>query len=201
MKKTLSGLVSLTVMGLLCLSCGNRDIEGRWNGSEMRLGDASGVAEASTVISFDFSTDKTSGDTKSGRVIVSALINAEQPLAQDSALIAPYEQSVAATASIEGIWAYEDDDDIVISYDPATFRINIDPEGVAMSENMLTGMQQPQIDSLTQITINSWKNILGKPVRDQFNKFQKIEDVKVTKDILSFESGKENLSFRKTATR
>lgn len=197
MKKIFFGFACLMAMSLLFISCGNSDIEGRWNGSEMRLNDITGVADASTVVSFDFSTDKASGDTKSGRVIVSALINANQPLTQDSTMIAPYEQSVAATASIEGVWAYEDDDDIVISYDPATFRINIDPEGVAMSENLLTGMQQPQVDSLTQITMNSWKNILGKPVRDQFNKFQKIEDVKVTKDILSFESGKDKLSFRK----
>lgn len=115
---------------------------------------------------------------------------------------APYQVDVAATASIRGRYVAEDDDDddILLHLDPSTLQVNVDPAGVTFSENILTGLQRPTLDSLTMQTVDAWRVLITSAIRDEFYKYQKIDDIKVHHgDMLSCEVADRDYTFRRVA--
>lgn len=78
--------------------------------------------------------------------------------------------------------------------------MNIDPAGVTFSENILTGLQRPALDSLTQQTVDAWRVRITAAIRDEFYKYQKIEDIKVHhSDMMSCEVADRDYTFRRVA--
>ena len=153
------------------------------------------------VPSIDFNAPK---GAKSGTVTLSTVIEATQPV-QAGTLVGfadPYEVSVTGTASISGRWSYEDsdDDDILLFLDNSTMQVNVDPNGVTFSQNLLTGAQQPMVDSLTSVTADRWRTAIRTAAAKQFFSFTKLDDVKVVNDILSCEAGKKDLTFHRAGT-
>lgn len=190
----------LSIGTAMLSSCSDyEDIAGTWSGNSEVLPNVPDVADASSTITMVFTPDST-GSGRSGEVLMTALVNANQGVAQTNDIVSPYEVSVAATATIKGSYTFEEDedDDVLIVFDPTSFKIDIDPDGVSYSQNLLDGAQQPMMDSLTTVTINSWRNILGPAVKNQFNSYQKISDIKVNNGIVSCEVGKKDLNFRFT---
>ena len=168
----------------------------------MRISDDIAIASTATsVLSVDFGKPDDNG---SGTVLISAVIDATQPVEAGSldGFDEPYEVSVAATASITGKWSYEDsdDDDILVFLDNNTLKVNIDPNGVTYSQNLLTGAQQPMVDSLTTATIDRWRSAVRNAATKQFFQFTKLDDVEVHNNILTFELGKRDLTFHRSAT-
>lgn len=202
----------MTVKSSLCLviaasaaltaifsSCDTRpDITGTWAGTPVHVNDISAACDASSTMSMTFSSDN--NKSRNGVVSISALIDANQPVdSSESVIDSSYEVSVAATASISGIWSFEndDDDDIVISLDHKTLDVNVDPHGVTFSSNLLTGAQQPMIDSLSTVTAAQWKSSISRAMENEFFKLQKISDIKVNNGIMSCEINDRDFTFRK----
>lgn len=180
-------------------SCDTRpDINGTWTGTPVRINDISAACDASATMSITFSSDNVK--SRNGVVSISALIDANQPVqGPGSAIDSPYEVSVAATASVNGVWSFEkdDDDDIVISLDHKTLDVNVDPHGVTFSSNLLTEAQQPMIDSLSTVTAAQWKNSIKHAMENEFFKLQNISDIKVSNGIMSCEINDRDFTFRK----
>ena len=156
----------------------------------------------STTIEFAGENGKQSD--RSGKITITALLDANQPVSSsDSSLMQPYEVSVAATASITGDWTYEDrdDDDIIVSLDPESLKVRVDPDGVTFSQDILTGNERPVLDSLTAATAAVWTRSLTAAMRVEFAKYQKISDVKVKKNILSCEIDDRDYSFRRVGAQ
>ncbi|MDE6161484.1 MAG: hypothetical protein K2F77_07480 [Muribaculaceae bacterium] len=177
------------------------DIAGMWTSTPVRVGDDIAMASTATsVLTIDFNAQK---GRNSGTVMLAATIDATQPVEAGTlaGFAEPYEVSVAATATISGKWSYEDndDDDILIFLDNNTLQVNIDPNGVTYSQNLLTGAQQPMVDSLTTATIDRWRSAVRNAASKQFFQFTKLDDVKVHNDILSFEVGKRDLTFHRSS--
>ena len=197
-------ILAASALAIASASCSHRaDINGAWTSTPSRIDNDIAVAsEATSVLSIDFNAPK---GARSGTVTISAVIDATQPV-QAGALAGfndPYEVSVAATASISGRWSYEDkdDDDILIYLDNKTMQVNVDPNGVTYSQNLLTGAQQPTVDSLTTVTVERWRSAIRNAASKQFFDFTKLDDVKVVNDILTFEVGKRDLTFHRTGVQ
>lgn len=148
---------------------------------------AASSATSLVSISFVEGTGKNDG----GSVALTSIINVNQPVTgSPMSMNQPYEVNVAATASLGGTWIYEEgsDDDLLLSLDLSTLKVNVDNNGVTFTQNMLTGAQQPQIDSLTTVTAELWKNQLTQAMTKEFSRFKKLDDVKVHKgQVLTFE--------------
>ena len=84
--------------------------------------------------------------------------------------------------------------------DNSTMQVNVDPNGVTFSQNLLTGAQQPMVDSLTSVTADRWRTAIRTAAAKQFFSFTKLDDVKVVNDILSCEAGKKDLTFHRAGT-
>lgn len=198
-----SFLAVLGIMGISVAlgSCSRTDrFAGEWIGTPSRIY-VPGAADASSTITIDFapSTDVRQG----GDVLLSATIDVSQAVTgTELSADAPYQVNVAATASISGRYVAEDDDDddILLHFDANTFQVNVDPTGVTFSENILTGLQRPTLDSLTASTADEWRALITGAIRDEFSKYQKIEDIKVHHtDMMSCEIADRDYTFRRVA--
>lgn len=201
---TASFFGALTVLGaLIFISSSSRTdrFAGEWMGTPTRMMDIPGASDATSTISIDFAPS--SDVRRGGDVLMSATIDVSQ--AVTGSIIspdAPYQVDVAATASIRGRYVAEDDDDddILLHLDPSTLQVNVDPAGVTFSENILTGLQRPTLDSLTMQTVDAWRVLITSAIRDEFYKYQKIDDIKVHHgDMLSCEVADRDYTFRRVA--
>lgn len=201
---TASFFGALTVLGaLICISsCSRTDrFAGEWMGTPTRMMGIPGASDATSTISIDFAPS--SDVRRGGDVLMSATIDVSQAVTgSDISPDAPYQVDVAATASIRGRYVAEDDDDddILLHLDPSTLQVNVDPAGVTFSENILTGLQRPALDSLTTQTVDAWRVLITSAIRDEFYKYQKIDDIKVHHgDMLSCEVADRDYTFRRVA--
>ncbi len=151
------------------------------------------ASSATSLLSVDF--QKNPSDGNSGPVYFTSIIEATQPVTaqatEDLSTVSPYEVSVSATAAINGTWHFKDadKDDLLITFDMSSLSVDVDPSGVAFSENMLTGAQQPMVDSLTNATAARWKSQIEAAVKTNLARFTELEDIEVSGNgsALSFE--------------
>lgn len=184
MKKTLITLTIAVAAAGAITSCDHRPkIAGSWTASAPTSAAAEipAAATANALLSIDFANGSS---TKEGSFTLSTLFELTQAVGNDSLarVVDPYEVSVSGTAMVKGSWAFDssDDDDVLMQFDLSTVQIDIDPAGVAFSENMLTGAQQPAVDSLTARTAKIWQNKIGTAFKSSLNRFAKLDDVEVT---------------------
>lgn len=193
------GIIAVLTSIMFISSCSRTEpIAGAWVGNPVRL-NVHDAADANATITLDFSpVDKASG---TGNVVMSATIDVSQAVSTpDASIDQPYEATVAATAWINGTYTYDegDDDEVILNLNPSSLNVTIDPSGVAFSENMLTGAQAPVVDSLTTATVNSWRVILTGAMREEFYRYQKIDDIKVHHtDMMSCEVADRDYTFRR----
>lgn len=183
-------------------SCSRTDrFAGEWMGAPTRMTGIPGASDATSTISIDFAPS--SDVRRGGDVLMSATIDVSQAVTGSVfSPDAPYQVDVAATASIRGRYVAEedDDDDILLHLDPSTLQVYVDPAGVTFSENILTGLQRPTLDSLTTQTVDAWRVLITSAIRDEFYKYQKIDDIKVHHgDMLSCEVADRDYTFRRVA--
>lgn len=182
MKKTLlSTCAALFLAGALFVSCDHKnDIVGSWTASSpVSIGaEMPAAASATSLMSIDFLAPESGAPAKFN---LSTLIEATQAVRPDTlALDSPYEVSVAATASVSGTWSYDGDDDVLLAFDMNTLSVDVDPAGVAFSENLLTGAQQPAVDSLKTRTAEIWKRQITNVFKTSLHRYSKLDDVEVT---------------------
>lgn len=198
---TISFFAVLSVLfGMLVVSsCSKSDrFAGVWQGNQERIDNVREASDASTTVTLDFAPSQENSGT--GTVSITAVIEVEQPVNGTFGLDEAYQTNVSATASITGRYVTEDndDDDIIITFDPSSLKVNVDPDGVTFSENVATGMQQSMLDSLTEATADHWRAILTPVMRDVFGRYTKIEDIKVHhSDFLSCEVADRDYTFRR----
>ena len=101
------------------------------------------------------------------------MISAQQTVSGTPDLIEPYQETVAATASISGSWSFREDnnDEVDVILDFSTLKVNVDPAGVAFSQNYITGREQPQLDSLTASAVSRWQQSLYEVLKPYYSKY------------------------------
>lgn len=179
-------------MGLAVTSCSHKDkFIGTWTAlTQTDITDQVPAAStASLITTLQFMP--AGADNAPGTACLSGIIDITQPVNPAyGSFDQPYEVSIAATASVCGTWHYkgDDDDELLLSLDLKSINVSVDPAGVTYTENILTGKQQPQLDSLTAATASQWKSILETAMRKEFARYNVIDDIDVNRDgILSLE--------------
>lgn len=186
-KKVLTAAVAAAA--LLASCSGTPRFLGEWTSSApMPMQDVIPAASRATAVyTIDFSRG-TARD--SGPLLLSASIDATQPVTGGTVTQQAYEVSVAASAAVSGTWTRHDDDELLLSFDLSTLDVTVDPAGVTFSRDMLTGMQQPAVDSLSATAAAAWEAQITAAMRDRLATFSTLDDVEVTADrnILRFET-------------
>lgn len=192
---------ALAVLGAISVisSCSHtQELPGAWEAAPERImiPDAS---DATSTLTLDFAPVE--NRKTPGQVSLSAVIELHQAAtSSDPAVEQPWMVSVSATASAQGTYVYEEgeDDDVLITIDPSTFNVVVDPDGVVYDSNVLTGTDSSALDSLTAETASRWRVLIAGAVRDQFNRYRRLGDIKVHHgELLSAEIDDRDCTFRK----
>lgn len=180
-------------------SCAKTDrFAGTWQGNpENIVKYLPEAATASSVMTLDFAPD--ASNPKTGTVAMMAVIEISQAVGQTSPGIdMAYQTNITGTAMINAKYAFDDDDDIILSLDASTMKVNIDPAGVSFTQNLVSDTERPVLDSLTAATADHWRIAITGAMREVFNKYRKIDDIKVHHgDLMSCEIDDRDLSFRR----
>lgn len=184
---------ALTAVSVCLTSCDKKaDFQGEWTATAPinLTAQIPEAAQASSLMSISFIDDS---QVNGGPVMLSTVLSIEQAVeqGQELELTEPYMVRVAATASVSGKWMYKDDDrkELLLALDANTLQVNVDQNGVTFSQNLLTGAQQPEVDSLTTVTVNAWKAAITKAMTSEMQRFSYLDDVKVEQKgtLLTFE--------------
>lgn len=191
MKTRLTILSAAALLAVGLISCGKdnlaKNIEGTWQGNPVPVASqASGIVTMTDTWDFDRDDAEATG----GTLIITSLASVECPLTAAGAdtiapASAPYAVTVSASVTINGTWDVEekDDDDIIVSMDPRTLTISIDPAAVAVSSDG----NPATLDSIPPSLFAAARAEISAVAKTRFLPITKLEDVKADPTRLKFE--------------
>ena len=194
---------------VICLAACSRlaNIEGTWNGAAISYqqplapGAAGSYGAVATNVSTQIATNMTfvPDAQKSGAGTVEFMSNVDviNTVPFEGKLVDPFEINIGATAVCTGTYHFEDQDDIVIAINPASIKVDIDPQAVNYSENIATGQDAAQIDSLRPALVRQYTRQLLPVMKDYYSKITRIDDIKVKDGVMSCEINDRDLTFRR----
>ena len=194
---------------VLCLAACSRlaNIEGTWNGAPVRYeqptapgavgSDGAVVTNVSTQIATNMTFVPDAQKSGAGTVEFMSNVDVINTVPFEGKLVDPFEINIGATAVCTGTYHFEDQDDIVIAIDPASIKVDIDPQAVNYSENIATGQDAAQIDSLRPALVRQYTRQLLPLMKDYYSKITRIDDIKVKDGIMSCEINDRDLTFRR----
>lgn len=205
MKRTKLAL-ALSALILMLGSCDKTpDLAGTWEGNAVRMeaprhNDNTAPATTAKILNTQIATNLTfipdNNDAKKGTVEMSSDIDVIDYVPFNNTADSPYELNLAATSVATGFYRVIDDDEIVVAIDNNSIKVNIDPDAVSYGSNVLSGVQTPAVDSIMPAVVNRYNTLLLSEVRNYYNRFNKIEDIKVKDNIMSCEIGDRDYTFR-----
>lgn len=186
----ITALSSLLVAGttIFTTSCDDssglaKKVEGTWSGAPEHLIDNS-ASSATITETYSFFRDP---NAKSGDVVRSALVSVSGQISGTQAVIQPFSMTAGATAVVRGRWDAHDDDEIYFIWNDSTLTVNVDPEAVTLSMNILTGNESPSLDSLKPQLAESIRAQVARAVEVRFIGTRKFDDVKIKGNIMDYE--------------
>ena len=172
-----------------------RNITGTWGTTPEKLIDSDAM-NATAVRMFQFTPSMT--DSKSGDLHMTALVSITNAMPGDSvAIIEPYTVTASGLATISGIWAAIDDDEVSVHFDDSSLEVKVDPAAVMVSVNTLTNATTSSIDSIRPTLAASLQQQITTAVRNQVFDIKKLDDIKITKDLMSCEINKHDVTLRR----
>lgn len=135
---------------------------------------------------------------KNGSATASYLWNITQPLMQTDSIVAAYEVSISGTASMSGTWQYahHENDEVVITFEPASLEVNVDPDGVQYRENMLTGTQAPAIEDLKPAIAEKYAEMIRQDFTAKGMTIR-LDDIEIKGQTMKFEQNDVDYFFKK----
>lgn len=186
-KFTLSIFAAAAAIGLF--SCDNgamrlsRDIEGSWSGAPEKLVQ-SGSSEATVIETYDFlGNDSING----GNIIINSILSVTGQITGSEAIVQPFSLTASGSATISGTWRAIDDDEISIALDPRTLQVNVDPDAIVLSSNILSGTEAPSVDSIAPGIAAQIRSQMSQALEMRYLTIKHLDDVKIKDNILKYE--------------
>ena len=171
------------------------NITGSWSSQSERI-ETPGLPTTTTVTRMMTFTPGLNTST-GGEVQATALFSVESGTKVQAAGTQPIAVTVNGTATITGQWEAVDDDEIAISFDSRTLKVNIDPTDVVLDYDIATETAHSVTDSIApDIAATVSRSMTAVMPQHVFN-FTKIDDIKVTGNLMSCEIGKKDYTFHR----
>ncbi len=199
MKKSILPVLAVGAVVMLA-SCDSRqklseELQGIWAGTPEQLTN-SGAARATMVRMMEFTS---TGDAGEGNVTLTAYITVENTMPANDSIVTPLTISASGTATITGLYQAKDDDDLMLNLDASSFTVNVDPDGVELSYNVLTEDSGSHLTSLRPAAAMLASQQIDHAARSVFFNLSEIEDIKVNNNMLKCEMNHKDLTFRRQA--
>ncbi len=182
--------VAVVIVSLGLCSCNYeaklaKSVDGAWTASSSAL-NIDNVAESFITEVFTFVAEPNS---LSGSIIITGIEDLTIAPQNDS-IVSDVSQTIAAKSSISGRWNVVDDDEIVLSLDMTTLKVDIDPSDVNLKENALSGVENAVAGRLSAVRARAIASGLRSRLIERYSMMTKLDDVKVKDSMLRFEVGR-----------
>lgn len=172
------------------------EVAGTWSSTPQMLVNDPG-SQATFIESITFVNDSTG---VGGAVIISSMVSSTGSLQGNGALIQPFEMAASARAEVTGTWVADDDDEIILRLDVSKMTVAVDPSGLVLSTNALTGQEQPDATSLKPEMAKMVEGAVRRQLVARYSEMTRLDDVKVRTDqtgvkMLKFEVGKKDYEY------
>ncbi|MDE6644030.1 MAG: hypothetical protein K2K27_08025 [Muribaculaceae bacterium] len=197
MKKILRLLPAIALV-LMASSCNSdsklaKDINGTWASSPERLTDNIGNSSSIIrILEFNKLPEK-----NGGTLTMSGLISVNSTVPQGDGIESPISYTASGVATIQGEWTVDDDDEIKIFLDGTTMKIDVDPDGVVLDYNVLTGTSTPDTTAIKPVLAGMVKKAISTGVETKFFNAKKIDDIKIKDNIMSCEIDDYDITLRR----
>lgn len=112
--------------------------------------------------------------------------------ATDSAGNTPVSVTASALATVTGVWSAVDDDDIMLSFDMNTLKIDVDPDAEYLYADPRLSTDIPRVQPIDGNVRSAVTALVKKGMTDVVGNIREIEDVKVKDGMMRCEIGKHN---------
>lgn len=196
MKKSILILSAVAAM-LAMTSCDSRQklsekLHGIWAGSPEMLTDT-GASKASMVRLMEFNPTGTSGE---GNVTVTAYITVENVTPANDSIVTPLQITASGTATITGMYQAKDDDELILSLDPTSMTVNVDPDAVQLNFDVMTQDSESRVTTLKPGAVMLTTQQIEHAAHSVFANMTEIDDIKVTEGMMQCEIDHRDLTFR-----
>lgn len=191
MKKILFG--TLVVAAAMFTGCNEAarladKVAGTWSSTpQMLVNDAGSQATLIETLTFDLDSTSTGGS-----VIVTGLVSSTGSMTGSDAVMQPFEMAASARSTVTGKWTAVDDDEIVLALDVNKLSVEVDPSGLVISGNVLSGATQATPETLKPQMAAMVQSALRRQLTSRYASMTKLDDVEVKDggNTLHFEVGK-----------
>ncbi|MDE6352090.1 MAG: hypothetical protein K2K88_02965, partial [Muribaculaceae bacterium] len=132
-----------------------------------------------------------------GTLTMSGLISVNSTVPQGDGIESPISYTASGVATIQGEWTVDDDDEIKIFLDGTTMKIDVDPDGVVLDYNVLTGTSTPDTTAIKPVLAGMVKKAISTGVETKFFNAKKIDDIKIKDNIMSCEIDDYDITLRR----
>lgn len=179
-------LIYYAVVGLCCYmlsSCGSssklaEQIAGAWDGAPEKFDDQGGL-QGTAVRTLEFGLTPGQPPTNGGSLKISSLMSVMMQVVGNDGLIEPISLSASATSQISGTWKPVDDDEIAVNLDINTLVVKVDPSAVVISDNVISGQNIPELDSLRYQAVANVEAQIRSVLTLKYSSVRDIEDVEI----------------------
>lgn len=174
-----------------------RSLVGEWSGTPENIADNNAIT-ATLIESLTFGepsmTDKTTGE-----LTVNGIVSATTQLVADTTLTEPVTVSAGAIVSVSATWKVIDDDEVIVTFDPSTFKVSVDPEAVTVNNAISMPDGQARIEALKPGFCEMIKTGVTQALAPRYTGSRHLDDVKVKKGaLLKFEIADVDYTFTAT---
>lgn len=199
--KKISFLLSVSIASVLAFtSCNSRaklaeSIQGQWTGNPERVLDT-GAASASAVRVLEFTAGSTPTE---GSVTMSALITVENTMPFNDSIQTPLTISAAGIATITGVYQAKDHDELLISLDATSLTTEVDPDGVQLNYNIVSGESGSSADKLKPAAVVLSRQQITRAAQSILSNISVIDDIHVNGNIMKCEIGHKDIVFSRAS--
>lgn len=159
-------------------ACGSKEkltgeIEGTWTATPQRI-EVTSQYDADVVKVYELLPD--------GQAIISAMISTEKSLPATDSVVEPVSLNAAATATMSGTYTAVSDDEVRISLDPKSLKVNVDPKAVNFMYNKFNTQEAPEVTTLTASYAKQLTDELTPVISVDFFGAATLSDIKVKGD-------------------
>ena len=143
-----------------------------------------------------FTFTKVESVKNGGKVIFSGVYAISQSVSS-TAVDVPFQASANVKATATGNWVATDDDEIKVTFDPATVSTTLDPESITFGYAVLTDKPVSELDSLKAALIPNLDKSFGAEVQKRVASIKELDDIKISGTTMNLEINKTDFTLTK----
>lgn len=155
-------------------------ISGTWSGTSVRF-DKKTVSDGTYTPVYEFTQV---GKDAEGTVKMTAQVAVTLPINSqvDAEGTAPVSATAAAVATVSGVWHADDEDEIKLAFDPATLKVDVDPDVQFAIASVLTNYDTDSTATVSPQVMKAFRDQVTRGMNEVITKTHEFDDIHFTSD-------------------